>query len=79
MSVDRSYRNQGVGMALMERAITWAKEKPIVRLELEVYADNVVAIHLYEKFGFVMEGRKRMYAYQRARYYDSYLMARLFI
>jgi RimJ/RimL family protein N-acetyltransferase len=79
MSVDRNYRNQGIGTELMERAINWAKEKGIVRLELEVYAENVAAIHLYEKFGFGIEGRKRMYAYQRGRYYDSYLMARLFI
>ena len=79
MSVDRNYRNQGIGTELMERAINWAKEKRIVRLELEVYTENIAAIRLYEKFGFGIEGRKRMYAYQRGRYYDSYLMARLFI
>jgi L-phenylalanine/L-methionine N-acetyltransferase len=78
MSVDRNYRNQGIGSALLERAINWAKEQGIVRLELEVYAENLAAIHLYEKFGFGIEGRKQMYAYQRGRYYDSYLMARLF-
>jgi RimJ/RimL family protein N-acetyltransferase len=79
MSVDRDYRNQGIGTELMERAINWAKEKGIVRLELEVYTENLSAIRLYEKFGFSIEGRKRMYAYQRGRYYDCYLMARLFI
>ena len=79
MSVDRDCRNQGIGTELMERAINWAKEKGIVRLELEVYTENVAAIRLYEKFGFSIEGRKRMYAYQRGRYYDCYLMARLFI
>ncbi len=79
MSVDRSYRNRGVGAELMGRAIRWAQEKGIARLELEVYAENVAAIHLYEKFGFEVEGRKRMYAYQRGRYYDSYVMSRLFI
>jgi ribosomal protein S18 acetylase RimI-like enzyme len=78
MSVDRDYRNQGIGTQLMERATNWAKEKGIVRLELEVYTENVAAICLYEKFGFNIEGRKRMYAHQRGRYYDCYLMARLF-
>jgi L-phenylalanine/L-methionine N-acetyltransferase len=43
-----------------------------------VYADNVVAIHLYEKFGFEVEGRKQKYAYQQGRYYDLLLMAKLF-
>src|SRR5216683_5750616 len=64
MSVDRNYRNQSLGTRLMERAIEWSQERGIVRLELEVYTDNGIAIHLYEKFGFEIEGRKRLYAYQ---------------
>ncbi|HWN98396.1 MAG TPA: GNAT family N-acetyltransferase [Blastocatellia bacterium] len=79
MSVDRTYRNQSVGAKMMEQAIKWAEDKNIVRLELEVYSENVAAIHLYEKFGFEIEGRKRMYAYQRGRYYDSYMMSRLLV
>lgn len=78
MSVDRNYRNRSVGTRLMGRAVEWAQEHGIVRLELEVYTDNGIAIHLYEKFGFEVEGRKRLYAYQRGRYYDSYIMSRLF-
>jgi ribosomal protein S18 acetylase RimI-like enzyme len=79
MSVDRNYRNQGIGTRMMGEAIRWAQEKGIVRLELEVYAENAPAIHLYEKYGFEVEGRKRMYARQRGRYYDSLIMSRLFI
>jgi RimJ/RimL family protein N-acetyltransferase len=79
MSVDRNYRNRGIGTEMMERAIRWAQERSIVRLELEVYAENVAAIRLYKKYGFEVEGRKRMYAYQRGRYYDSLIMSRLFI
>jgi ribosomal protein S18 acetylase RimI-like enzyme len=79
MSVDRSYRNRGIGTRLMDRAINWAQENRIVRLQLEVYAENSPAIHLYDRFGFEVEGRKRMYAYQRDRYYDSLIMSRLFL
>jgi putative acetyltransferase len=79
MSVDRDYRNQGIGTRLMKAAIDWARHKRIVRLELEVYAENLAAIHLYEKFGFEVEGRKRKYAYQRDKYYDSLIMSRLFV
>jgi hypothetical protein len=71
--------SQGIGTRLMKAAIDWAQDKRIVRLELEVYAENAAAIHLYEKFGFEVEGRKRRYAYQRDRYYDSLIMSRLFI
>jgi putative acetyltransferase len=79
MSVDRGHRNMGVGSALMARGIQWAQEKGIVRLELNVYADNAPAIHLYQKYGFEIEGRRRMYAYQRGRYYDMLIMSRLFL
>jgi ribosomal protein S18 acetylase RimI-like enzyme len=77
MSVKSGYRNQGIGTRFMEGAIHWAAEHDVVRLELEVYADNAPAIHLYKKFGFEVEGLKKKYAYQRGRYYDSLIMARL--
>ena len=79
MSLDRNYRNQGIGTGLMEQGIRWSQENGIVRLELEVYAENAPALHLYEKFGFELEGRKRMCAYQRGQYYDLLIMARLFV
>jgi RimJ/RimL family protein N-acetyltransferase len=78
MSVSREYRNQGIGTEMMKEAIKWARGNGIVRLELEVYADNAPAVHLYKKFGFEVEGRKRKYAYQRGKYYDSLIMSRLF-
>jgi len=34
------------------------------RLELEVYTDNDAAIHLYKKFGFVIEGTRHQFAYR---------------
>jgi L-phenylalanine/L-methionine N-acetyltransferase len=79
MTVDRRLRNHGIGTNLMEHAVRWAQENSIVRLQLEVYAANSPAIHLYKKFGFQVEGRKRMYAFQRGRYYDSLIMSRLFV
>jgi putative acetyltransferase len=47
------------------------------RVELEVYVDNAPAIHLYEKFGFVIEGTKRKYAFREGEYVDTYVMARV--
>ena len=79
MSVERNYRNRGLGSKMMQEAIKWAQGKRVVRLELEVYAENRPAIHLYEKNGFEVEGCKRKYAKQRGRYYDSLIMSRLFV
>ncbi len=58
MSVHDDFQNRGVGSALMAAMIELADNwLGLRRIELEVYADNAAAIHLYEKFGFVIEGR----------------------
>ena len=39
--------------------------------------DNVSALALYRKFGFVVEGTLVDYAYRHGQYVDTYTMARL--
>lgn len=74
----KSWRDQGVGKALMTRCIEWASASPVVeRIELEVYAHNARAIHLYEKFGFEREGVKRRLYYQNGAPIDMLIMALL--
>lgn len=57
MGVLKDYRGQGVGRQLLTECIDRVHEFGLEKLELEVFADNLAAIRLYEKFGFVMEGR----------------------
>lgn len=47
------------------------------RLELHVYPDNAVAINLYEKIRFVIEGTARDFALQNGVFIDVLMMARL--
>jgi streptothricin acetyltransferase len=54
--VDRKYRRQGVGRALIERVVDWAKAKGYPGLMLETQNNNVPACRLYEKCGFVLGG-----------------------
>jgi ribosomal protein S18 acetylase RimI-like enzyme len=76
--VAKAWRDQGIGKALMARAVEWAKASPIVeRVELEVYARNARAVHLYEKYGFEHEGRKRRLYYQDGEPMDMLMMALL--
>jgi ribosomal protein S18 acetylase RimI-like enzyme len=49
-------RGQGIGSALLARAIEWARAKGLAKLALEVWPHNAPAIALYEKFGFAQEG-----------------------
>lgn len=74
--VAREWRDVGIGNALMAKAVEWAKASPVVeRMELEVYARNTRAIHLYEKYGFEHEGRKRRLYYVDGEPMDMLIMA----
>ena len=78
MSVHDDYQNQGIGSRLMAAVIDLADNwLNLTRLELEVYTDNAQAIHLYEKYGFAIEGTLRCYAFREGRYVDAYAMARI--
>ena len=57
----KSYRNIGIGKALLDRVIIEAKNKNIKRLNLEVNEDNKIAIHLYKSFGFLQNGKRKNY------------------
>jgi len=65
MAVAREWRGRGVGSALLEAAIQWARERGLHKLSLSVFAHNTAAIGLYRKLGFVEEGR-RVKQYRRS-------------
>ena len=76
MSILDEYRGIGVGTALMESIIAWAKEDGIIeKLALSVFATNKGAIGLYEKMGFEEEGREiRRIRLAKRKYVDTVLM-----
>lgn len=49
----------------------------LVRLELEVHADNHGAIALYKGVGFELEGTKRLSTFKNGKYIDMLLMSRI--
>lgn len=78
MMVHPDYFRQGVGSALLAAYLNLADNwLNLRRVELEVYTDNEPAIRLYEKFGFVIEGKRRAVAFGNGRFQDDYVMARL--
>ena len=71
-------QGQGIGTALMKTVLELADNwLMLVRVELEVFADNARAIHLYEKFGFEKEALLRMSVVRDGQYWDNYKMARI--
>jgi RimJ/RimL family protein N-acetyltransferase len=59
MGVAREYRRHGLGRQLLLTAIEKAGQIGLTRIELDVFASNRAAIHLYETAGFAHEGVKR--------------------
>jgi len=60
MGVDREDWGRGVGGLLLDVALTWARGRPMLRrMGLQVYEDNVRALHLYRSRGFTDEGLLR--------------------
>jgi len=76
LMVSASYRRQGIGRALLEAAVGWAREAGVTKLELHVFPWNEPGIRLYEQFGFEREGyRKEHYRRGDGQYADAILMA----
>jgi L-phenylalanine/L-methionine N-acetyltransferase len=71
-------QRQGVGQALMAALCDWADRwGQVLRTELTVFVDNAHAIRLYERHGFVQEGRHRGYALRDGEFVDVFSMARM--
>lgn len=50
----------------------WAfKFANVHRVEIVTASYNARAVHLYQKLGFKLEGRKREVVYMNRKYYDS--------
>jgi ribosomal protein S18 acetylase RimI-like enzyme len=78
MAIAREWRGRGVGSALLEAAIEWARERGLHKLSLGVFAHNTAGLALYRKYGFVEEGRRvKHYRRQSGELWDSIEMGLL--
>jgi RimJ/RimL family protein N-acetyltransferase len=77
LAIHPSFNGKGLGTAMMKEIMAFARETGFLRIELSVAVENVKAIRLYEKNGFVKEGVLRKYTYlkKEGRFVDEVLMA----
>jgi RimJ/RimL family protein N-acetyltransferase len=75
LMVAQSYRRRGVGRALLEAAVDWARSHEVSKLELHVFPHNEGAIALYDQFGFEREGYRKRHYRRPDGYVDAILMA----
>ncbi len=76
--VHDEFQGQGIGRALMGALLDLADNYlGLVRVELEVTADNERAIGLYKSLGFQTEGRKAKAVFRGGQYVDLLVMSRV--
>lgn len=80
MSVHQDYRRLGLGQALVKALLNWAGKNALIeKLTLQVFLTNTPAIQLYEKMGFVEEGRLINAAKQENGDYTDIIQMYLFV
>jgi RimJ/RimL family protein N-acetyltransferase len=75
LMVAAAHRRRGIGRALLERAVSWARSAGVRKLELHVFPWNEPALALYQSFGFEREGLRRGHYLRDGVYVDAILMA----
>ncbi|MEG0904332.1 MAG: GNAT family N-acetyltransferase [Lachnospiraceae bacterium] len=75
VSVKKKYWNIGIGSALIIKMINFAKENGQTEiLHLGVKSDNINAIKLYQKMGFVEIGKHNKFFKINNKFFDEILM-----
>jgi RimJ/RimL family protein N-acetyltransferase len=73
---DKSYWDQGYGtdamLLLLEHAFMTLN---LNRVDLHVFEHNQRALKVYNKIGFIEEGRLRDYGYRNGEYFDTLIMS----
>ncbi len=75
LMVAADYRRRGIGRALLDRTVGWARATGVRKLELHVFPWNEPAIALYESYGFEREGLRRGHYVREGDEVDAILMA----
>lgn len=74
IGVHPEFRRRGIGRALMQNAVDWARDQRFEKLTLDLYASSKSARHLFEKTGFHVIGTRARHARINGAYVDEILM-----
>jgi ribosomal protein S18 acetylase RimI-like enzyme len=77
--IRNNYRGLGIGKMLLQVLLEWAEKNPLIeKVSLGVFSTNHRAISLYQKMGFIEEGRKiNEFKFEDNEYVDDILMYKL--
>ncbi len=78
LTVKKAFWGKGIGRALMDSLLDWARANPIIRkINLMVMVENERAVRMYRRYGFEVEGRIRRDLNLNGRFHDGYWMGLL--
>lgn len=73
--VAQEYQGKCIGSSIIQQLIDWAKGNGVTtRIQLDTRTDNELAVKLYQKFGFEIEGCLKNSTLLDGKYYDLYVM-----
>jgi putative acetyltransferase len=74
----QDFHGAGLGTAMTMQVLALAEEQGMHRISLEVVEDNKIAVRLYRKAGFRVDGKLRdSYFGDDGRYHDSLIMSKI--
>ncbi len=77
MFVKSDRQGRGIGSELMKKLLEKAAQiDHLLKINLDVNAENQAAIHLYEKMGFISFGREKNALFVNNKMYDTILMSK---
>ncbi|KOY14260.1 GNAT family N-acetyltransferase [Paenibacillus xylanivorans] len=75
--VSKEFWGYGIGKKLLELSVDWADSNGIEKMTLNVVGTNDIAMELYKRMGFEIEGTlKKDRRHAEGRYYDTVMMGR---
>jgi ribosomal protein S18 acetylase RimI-like enzyme len=74
IAIQKEYRDLGIGLDMMKTLVEQSREAGLKTIELETFANNPRAIHVYEKVGFKQVGRIPKKIFRKDHFIDIIVM-----
>jgi len=76
IAISRKHRDRGIGLEMMRTLVRESRRVGLKTVQLEVFASNRRATHVYERTGFKEAGRIPKKMLRNRKFIDSIVMAR---
>ncbi|MGL5887657.1 MAG: GNAT family N-acetyltransferase [Leuconostoc suionicum] len=67
VAILKQFHGAGLGQDLMRALLDWAKFNGLSKVWLDVQIDNDIAVHIYQKYGFLSIGEKEHFTLPNGR------------